>query len=114
MTLQDILFGSFTPPPQVGGFVHRIGFASEHRYTPPPHRKPRKTGGFTSTQERALAILKQNGKPMASCDLAPLIGMDRNRCSILLAKLFKKGVLTRHETKKPGTRYFNYRFKEDV
>lgn len=116
MNLMDLFYPVFTPPPEIGSTVHRIGFSSERRYVEPKvhPRKAKNPDLPNASEEKALKILKRKGVPMTSHELAPLIKMTQNHAGILLTSLFKKGKLTRQKFHKPGTRYYRYSVKEEL
>lgn len=114
MTLQEILFGTFTPPP-LPGRVHRIGFAGERSYTPPkPRAKPMKYEGPSPSEQKAHDILKRTKLPMTSAELSRRLKITRNQCGIVMASLFKKGLLTRTKYAVGSTRFYKYQIKEGV
>ena len=113
MTLQEILFGSFTPP-DVPSRTHRIGFASAHRYVPPkpkvcniPARDKTNPG-----QTRVLKAVKAAGVPVTSVEVSIKTKMTRNHCGILLGQLYNEGLLQRVKFTKGSTRFYKYTAKE--
>lgn len=109
MTLQEILFGSFTPP-DAPSRTHRIGFASAHRYVPPKPKvsnlQPRdKTN---PGQARVLKAVRAAGVPVTSVDVSLKTKMTRNHCGILLGQLYNKGLLKRARFSKGSTRFYKY------
>lgn len=112
--LQTILYGDFTPPPELGSRVHRIGLAGIRRYEPPkPRAKVDRTDSKRS-EERVLKAVKAAGVPVTSVEVAAKVRMTRNHCGIVLGKLFEQGLLKRTKHIKPGTRFFKYTAVEVV
>ena len=112
MTLQEILFGSFTPP-DAPSRTHRIGFASAHRYIPPkpkvcniPQRDRTNPG-----QARVLKAVQQAKEPVTSVDVSLITKMTRNHCGIMLGQLFDAGLVNRVKCCQASTRFYKYTAK---
>ena len=114
MTLQEMLYGTFTPPPEIGHRVHRSLFAGEPRFIEPKRKdKPaRDPNAMTASEELALKIMRRQKAPITTVEFGPLLKMSKNHAGILLTSLYRKGYLSRTQHRKPGTRYYKYSVKE--
>lgn len=116
MVLQEILFGTFVPP-AVKSRVFKVGFASCERYVPPKVREYKrqeanKPDTLVGSNKRVYDIVKRCKVPVTANDIEKKAHYTRNHCSIVLASLFKLGLLTRKKVHSNGTRYFLYQVKE--
>lgn len=113
-TLQTILFGDFTPPPQISSRVHRIGFAGKFGYVPPKPRAKVDRSDPNPSEVRVLKAVKAAGVPVTSGDIALKVKMTQNHCGIVLGRLFNQGLVKRTKHTKPGTRFYRYTIAEAV
>ena len=116
MTLQQILFGTFTPP-QVKSTIHRIGFASEKRYEPPKEKvvvKPKKPNKNTimGSRKQIYNIIKRRKVPVCAADIMDEAGYTRNHCSIICTALFRLGLVNRNLVREGNTKTYFYTVKE--
>ena len=115
MNLQEILFGTFIPP-EAPSRTHRIGFASNYRYTPPKPKvcnRPVRDKSNTS-QQIILKAVKQAGVPVTSVDVSLITKMTRNHCGIILGQLFNLGLVKRVKCTAGSTRFYKYTVKESA
>ena len=111
--LQEILFGTFTPPADAKSRVHKIGLSGGRPYIPPP---PKPSGldkdGLNATEKVVFKALQKKHKTLSSAELSGIVRMTRNHCSIILHSLFQKGLVTRYKVCQNSTRFFMYELKE--
>ena len=109
MQLQEVLFGTFVPPQGTKSRVHRIGFSSKFGYKPPPVREY-KRAEILESHKKIIAILKKSDKPMTPAEVSVNTIWTRNRCSILLCEMFKKGILKRTKVIVGNSRTYLYSY----
>lgn len=116
MELMNMFYPPFVAPKVIRSIIHRAGFSGHSPYVPPLKNEREKAdpNAPTKTELKALSVMRKKSKPMTSVSLAPLMGMTRNHCGILLGALFKKGLVTRVKQTKPGTRYYVYSVKDQA
>lgn len=118
MILQEILFGTFTPPQANRSMVHRIGFASEKRYTAPQkvriYQKVVSKETLMGSRKRIYEMIKRAKDYISSNDLGKKANYTRNHCSIICTSLFKLGLVERKLIRENGTRYYLYKVKDEV
>lgn len=118
MNLLEILYGTFVPPESKGTQIHRAGFSSEHRYTPPKKREyvtakdEKDPNKLTGSKLLIYKIIKNQVKPVAANVVEKKTKFTRNHCSIILAELHKMGMLDRKKIHANGTRYYVYEVKK--
>lgn len=118
MTLQEILFGTFVPPQSVKDTVHRIGFSNGEPYVAPTKRIYVSTRDvkdpnlLAGSKLEIYKILKHQVKPVPASVIEKKTQYSRNHCSIIMAELFKMGMLTRKKIHANGTRYYVYEVKK--
>lgn len=111
MNLTELFYGTFVPPPVTKTRRHNFGLTGGQRYVEPKkhvsnltHLPPeeRLAGSF----KKIYGVLKVQVKPISSADMAKKTAWTRNHCSIIMAQLWKRGVVKRH--KKAGTAIYMY------
>lgn len=113
MTLQEIFYGSFVPPPEVPSRIHKIGISGGHRYVePPPRPSSKDKSGLNATERVIMFAVKNSSEPISSVDVASKTRMNANHCSIVLRGLFDKKIVDRVKVCRNGTRFFLYTAKE--
>lgn len=117
MNLTEMFYGTFTPPPVTNTTYHRIGFSNGERYTPPKkvvrnwvNPKPNELDG---SRKEVYKIMKFQIKPVTAEVIAKKTRWTRNHCSMIMASLFKMGLLTRIKLRQNGTMLYAYSVKKD-
>lgn len=119
MTLQEILYGTWMPPQETNTTTHRIGFSSAYRYEPPKEREYVKptpknaTSVLTGAKKTVYAAMKKQTEPVTARAIAFKVKRTTNYCSIIMAELYKLGLLTRKKLHQNGTRLYIYEVKRD-
>ena len=117
MELQNILFGTWTPP-DVASRVHRVGFSNGNPYVPPKKREyvtskdEKDPNKLTGSKLLIYKFLKKQTKPVPASLLEKKLNYTRNHCSIIMADLYKMGMLERKKIQANGTRYYVYEVKK--
>lgn len=112
MTLQEILFGTYTPP-CTSSRVHRIGFAGSERYRQVIDQRKFKTAdGMNRAQLTMYERLKKQVRYVSADDMGRKMKMTRNHAGMLLGQLFKQGKATRYKVSANGTRLYMYQAKD--
>lgn len=113
MTLQEILYGTWTPPEKTNKRSHRIGFDNGYKYTP-PKIAPRcvKIDDMNNAQRAMYERLKHQVRHVSAADMGKKMKITTNHAGILLGELFKLGKVTRYRETANGTRYFMYEAKK--
>lgn len=112
MTLQEILFGTYTPP-CTPSRVHRIGFAGSERYKPIVDQRKFKTPEGLNRAELAMyERLKKQVRCVSADHMGKKMKMTRNHAGMLLGSLFKMGKATRYKVSANGTRFYMYQAKD--
>lgn len=112
MTLQEILFGTYTPP-CTPSRVHRIGFAGYERYKQVIDKRKFKTSEGLNRAELAMyERLKKQVRYVSADHMGKKMKMTRNHAGMLLGSLFKMGKATRHKVSANGTRFYMYQAKD--
>ena len=109
MTLQQILYGDWTPPPETQVRQHRIGLYSGKRYISPAPKNHKNELGLNKTEQLIFDALTNLDKPMSALMMSEVMDLTRNTCNIIMASLFKKGFATRYKMSQNGTRFYVYK-----
>ena len=113
MTLQEILFGKWTPPEQTANRItHRVGLCGGNRYEPVVDKRTQRVEGMNRAQLAMYDRLKHQIREVSAVDMAKKLKITTNHAGILLGELFKLGKVTRRRVAGNGTRYFMYTAKE--
>lgn len=113
MNLQQLLIGTFVPPPVVSSRLHSCGFASEPRYEPPIERPKRDTAAFNNQELAVLKVVTELGRHAAAHEIGEQLGLNRNHCSMILSSLFKKGVVLRFTKRIGSVKFYMYKAKPE-
>lgn len=117
MLLQQILFGTWTPPQASRSMIHRIGFASESRYTPPKkvriYHKVVSKETLMGSRKLIYDMIKRRNEYVSANDIGKKANYTRNHCSIICTSLFKLGLVERKLIRENGTRYYLYKVKDE-
>ena len=112
MVLQEILFGTYTPP-NTPSRVHRIGFAGSDRYKQVIDKRKFKTpDGMNRAQLDMYKRLKKQVRYVSADDMGKKMKMTRNHAGMLLGSLFKMGKVNRYKVSANGTRFYMYQAKD--
>jgi hypothetical protein len=112
MTLQEILYGKWTPPENTYSRPHRIGLSGGSRYTQPSKRTFKDTDGLGVTEKKVFDILKKYNDFVPVSVLAKEAKISKPNCSLVMTHLHKKGYTHRRFEQKPSVRYYVYMAKE--
>ena len=113
MELQNILFGTWTPP-NCSSRVHRVGFSNGNPYVPPKKREyvtakdEKDPNKLTGSKLIIFNVIKRQTKPIPATVVEKKTNYTRNHCSIIMADLCKMGMLVRKKMHANGTRYYVY------
>ena len=112
MNLLSILYGNYTPP-NIPSRPHRIGLSGGQPYTPPkPRPIPQNTRSLNPSKYIVFEAVEKNGHPVSASELAKIVKMTRNHCSITMCSLFKEGLLKRYKKNQNGTSFYVYSIKD--
>jgi len=112
MTLQEILFGTWTPPEHTSSKVHLVGLSGCQRYQPVIDKRIQKIEGMNRAQYTMYERLKKQIREVSAVDMGKKMKITTNHAGILLGELFKLGKVTRRRVSGNGTRFFMYKVKE--
>lgn len=97
--------------------IHRIGFASENRYTPPAkvriYQKVVSKETLMGSRKRIYEMIKRWNEYVSANDIGKKANYTRNHCSIICTSLFKLGLVERKMIRENGTRYYLYKVKDE-
>ena len=113
MSLQDILFGTWTPPEVSKTTTHRIGMCGGNRYEPSKSRVYKTEDGLNASEFQILETMKKYIKHVSAPEIAKMVEMTNSHCGMTLCSLFKKGYLKRYKARANGTYKFFYKLKDD-
>jgi DNA-binding MarR family transcriptional regulator len=113
MSLQTILFGTWTPPKVTNTTTHRIGMCGGNRYEPSKSRVYKTIDGLNSSEFQILEVMKKYIKHVSATEIAKMVEMTNSHCGITLCSLFKKGYLKRYKGRANGTNKYFYCLKEN-
>ena len=111
MNLTELFYGTFVPPAATNVRRHNFGLTGGARYVPPKPKPSERTDipleqRLAGSSKRIYTVLKAQVKPISSADMAKKTSWTRNHCSIIMAQLWKRGVIKRH--KLAGTAIYMY------
>ena len=111
--LQLMFYGTFVEPPIAKTHKYRIGFCSAPKYVPPVAivKPPKDPNKLTLSEESILKILQRSGKDTTPMEIAAKVKMTKNHCGMVMASLFKRGLLTRFKVSEGNVRYYKYKAK---
>ena len=110
MSLQEILFGTWEPPLVIHTTKHRIGFSSKYGYI--PKIKTQRKQKPKESEEKILRLMKRQTEPVTPGDISKKTPWTRNHCGMIMASLWKQGLLKRQKLKLQNTRTYIYFFVE--
>jgi len=115
MNLQDILYGAFVPPKPTSVRRHKVDISDGQRYEPPKPKtnSTRDASGLTQAERLVNAAIHTFNDYASAADISSKVKMTRNYCQIILASLYKRGLVTRYKTQRNGTRLYMYLAKDD-
>ncbi len=115
MTLTEMFYGTFVPPVASNVYTHRIGFSNGEPYAPPPKRvyDPRRPvqETFSPAAKQVYKLLEGQTEYMSAVQVEKKTKLTRNYCSVILATMFKEGLLTRIKVRRNKTQIYVYKVK---
>lgn len=117
MTLQEILFGKFTPPPASDKTItHLIGFECQPRYeqsvkTVRKIQAKIRVDGLTPHQQRVMKVLRSRRAGVSAREIANITGFAKSYCNVVLAGFWKDGIVTRTKSRVALTMQYVYKLK---
>ncbi len=110
MNLQEILYGTFVPPKPTSVRRYKVDISDGQRYEPPKPKtnSTRDASGLSQAERRVYAAIRAFSDYASAADISSKVKMTRNYCQIILASLFKLGMVTRYKTQRNGTRLYMY------
>jgi len=115
MNLTEMFYGTFVPPENAASRVHRIGFSNGTRYEPPKKRaydpKSPVHERLPSSAKILFQMMKKQTDYVSALQIYKKTKWTKNHCSIIMAELFKHGMLERYKIRQNKTQIYVYKVK---
>ena len=113
MLLENILFGTWTPPEVTKTRTHRIGMSGGNRYEAPNKRIYKTQDGLKPSEYKVYQLMLKFCRHVSAPDIAEMVGMTNSHCGMTLCSLYKMKLLKRYKVRKNGTSMYMYCLKDD-
>ena len=111
-----MFYGTFVPPENAASRIHRIGLTGGTRYEPPkkwaydPTRPVHES--LPPSADVLFNLLKKQKDYVSALEIYRKTKWTKNHCSIIMAELFKHGLLERFKARRNKTQIYLYKVKE--
>ena len=112
MKLQEIFFGTFTPPKSTGIITHKIGMSGGSRYVPHAKRVFKTEDGLNTSENLIQRAIKTSNLPVTAPEISKLVNMTHSHCGMVLCSLYKKNLLKRKKVRRNGIYMYEYTLRE--
>lgn len=110
--LQEILFGTFVPPPVIDTRCHQFGLVGMPRYVSPQKTSNRDASGLSNSEKLVLEATKASEIPVSAVSMTKMVKMTKSHCGMVLCSLYKMGLLTRNKVRQNRTCVYVYSIKQ--